>query len=119
VVPPRRNRNRLHLRHQSYDYASHASHCGGCPKALLLNSFHRCCVRAVPCRAVLCCRCFTVMFQVDDDSVEVEEDIEIEISAGGDVDYDDGSDYGGGFGFAKAGSSSEQSFGSVGDVDFD
>ena len=46
---------------------------------------------------------------------EVEEDIEIEISAGD--EYDDGSDYGGGFGFGKAGSSSEQSFGSVGGFD--
>ena len=58
--------------------------------------------------------------QVDDDSFEVEEDIEIEVSAGGgDGDYDgSGSDYGGGaFGFAKAGSSSEQSFGSVGGFD--
>ena len=54
-------------------------------------------------------------FQVDDDSIEVEEDIDIEISAGD--EYDDGSDYGGGFGFGKAGSSSEQSFGSVGGFD--
>ncbi len=61
--------------------------------------------------------CLLWWSQVDDDSIEVEEDIEIEISAGGDVDYDDGSDYGGGFGFGKTGSSSEQSFGSVGGFD--